>query len=116
MTPTPTPRFFAIQSEDFDQREACLEPTVLEISREAGHSNLSIKVVSGSLTIKRGQFIVFCYEAMHIWVGTATYSGYTFASDEGDPLQFQVTRDRGYVYLQGKGTVRMPDGTVVHLP
>lgn len=115
-TPTPTPKFFAIQSKDFDQGENCFEPTVLEISQEAGRSDLSIKVVSGSLTIKKNRSVVFCYEAKHVWIGTAVYEGYTFISDKDNPLQFQVTRDRGYVYLHGKGTVKMPNGTVVDLP
>jgi hypothetical protein len=115
-TPTPTPKFFVIQSKVFDQGENCFEPTVLEISQEAGQSDLSIKVVSGSLTIKKNRFVVFCYEAKHIWLGTAVYEGYTFISDKENPLQFQVTRDKGYVYLQGKGKVKMPNGTVVDLP
>lgn len=116
-TLTPTPKFFAIQSEDFDQGENCFEPTVLEISQESGQSDfISIKVVSGSLTIKKNEYVMFCYGVKHIWVGTAVYEGYTFISDKDDPLQFQVTRNRGYVYLQGKGKVKMPNGTVVDLP
>jgi len=62
-----------------------------------------------------GQWAIFCYGAKHTWLGTLTYAGYTFASDANDPLQFQVDENKGYVYIHGKGTVTMPDKSIVRL-
>ena len=72
--------------------------------------------VSGTIPFINGQIVVFCYGAKHTWIGTLTYSGYTFTSDATDPLQFTVVKDQGYVYVGGTGTVTSPDGSVVTLP
>ncbi len=72
--------------------------------------------VGGQVSIRYGEFVVWCYGAKHTWIGTLTYAGYTFASDENTPLQFMVSEDQGYVYVDGKGTVTFPDGSVVTLP
>lgn len=114
--PTPTPKFFAIRSADFDEGETCFEQNVeIEILSAKGNS-LEFRVVSGSVTIKKGRIVIFCYEAKHTWIGTLTYAGYTFTSDKDNPLQFQVTKNQGYMYIKGKGSVKTPDGTVVELP
>jgi hypothetical protein len=73
--------------------------------------------ISGSIiSMRNGQMVIWCYGAKHTWIGTLTYAGYTFASDTGNPLQFIIDQNRGYVYLGGKGSVTSPDGAVVHLP
>lgn len=114
--PSPTPKFFAIKSADFDEGETCFEQNVeIEILSAKG-SSLEFQVTSGSVTIKKGRIVIFCYEAKHTWIGTLTYAGYTFTSDKDNPLQFQVTKNQGYVYIKGKGSVKTPDGTVVELP
>jgi hypothetical protein len=59
---------------------------------------------------------LWCYGAKHTWIGKLTYAGYTFASDENDPLQFVVDKNKGYAYIKGKGAVTLPDGTIVPLP
>jgi hypothetical protein len=115
-TSTPTPKFFAIQSRDFDDGVDCGEPSEYRISEGSSPDTFGIKVVRGSLRIAAGGFAIFCYEAKHTWIGTVAYAGYTINSDANDPLQFQVTRDRGYVYIGGKGSVTMPDRTIVELP
>jgi len=53
--------------------------------------------------------------AIHTWMGVLTYHGYTFDSDQDNPLQFKVVADKGYDFIGGKGTVTRPDGTVVKL-
>jgi hypothetical protein len=72
--------------------------------------------VKGQITMRNDTWYVWCYDAKHTWIGTLTYSGYTFASDPNDPLQFRVDHNGGYVYIGGKGTVTKPDGSVVSLP
>ncbi|MFZ2098056.1 MAG: hypothetical protein WAV05_15595, partial [Anaerolineales bacterium] len=72
--------------------------------------------VGGTISMRDGRFTLWCYGAKHTWIGTLSYAGYTFASDGNDPLQFVVTKNQGYVYVGGKGTVKSPDGTVVTLP
>jgi hypothetical protein len=58
---------------------------------------------------------LWCNGATHTWVGTLSYQGYIFTSDDLSPLQFMVTEE-GYKYVGGKGTIKMPDGTTVNLP
>ena len=40
---------------------------------------------------------------------------YVFTSSEDDPLRFRCDVKMGYVYVGGKGTVKMRDGTIVDL-
>ena len=63
-----------------------------------------------------GNWAIFCYGAKHKWIGTITYAGYTFASDQTDPLQFIVDQEQGYVYVKGKGSVTLPDKTIIAFP
>jgi hypothetical protein len=116
--PTPTPKSFAIQSKAFDEGETCFDQDAEMEIYNFGYGAPYSKEISvlGNLTIINGKIVLFCYGAKHTWKGNITYAGYTFASDPNDPLQFQVTRDKGYVYIKGKGTVTMRDGTVVELP
>jgi len=111
-TPTPTSQPFVIN-----------DPAFVPAVSDSCDGDVQIKGVSGTgLTVSgtipfiNGQIVVFCYGAKHTWIGTLTYSGYTFASDTTDPLQFKVVKDQGYVYVGGTGTVTSPDGSVVTLP
>lgn len=70
----------------------------------------------GVLLIRDGEFVIWCYGAEHKWIGVITYEGYVFDSDKENPLQFRVDKDKGYVYVGGRGTVTTPDGVVVKLP
>jgi ankyrin repeat protein len=54
--------------------------------------------------------------AIHVIAGTLKIGAYTFASDDTDPLEFQVSLSEGYVFVKGMGTVTTPDGTKVTLP
>lgn len=62
--------------------------------------------------------LLWCYGAIHKWIGKFNYSGYTIDSNISNPLQFKVTKDKGYVYIGGEGTVTtpMPFGQVLQLP
>lgn len=114
-TPTlsPTPWSFVIQDPIFLEYEQSCQ-TDVQITGVNGDA-LSLKVNS-TLSIIDGKLAVFCYGAKHTWIGELTYKGYTFASSENDPLQFQVVQGRGYVYLQGIGVMTMPDGSHIALP
>jgi len=113
MPATATPRFFALTSQAFsaDYKGDC-------------NSEVQITGVQGNtfsfrgtvISIRNGQMVIWCYGAKHTWIGTLIYSGYTFASDANDPLQFEVDQNRGYVYIGGSGTVTSPDGSVETLP
>ena len=72
--------------------------------------------VKGSVPICNGSFTAWCYGIKHTWIGKLTYAGYTFDSNEKRPLQFTVDKDKGYLYVKGKGTVKTPNGEIVKLP
>jgi hypothetical protein len=69
-----------------------------------------------SIGIIDGIMEIWDDHAKHTWIGTLSYAGYTFESSASDPLQFQVEKNRGYVYLKGTGRVRTPDQKVIDLP
>ena len=43
--------------------------------------------------------------AVHTIIGNLTMFDYEFDSNEKSPLKFKITKD-GYVYQEGKGTVK----------
>jgi hypothetical protein len=110
--PTATPAAFAIRDEGFqaDYEGECL--TDCELISVDGE----LRIQGGIVEERGGRLLLWCYAARHTWIGVQTYAGHTFASDQNAPLQFRVDRDRGYVYVNGKGSVTLPDGTVVTLP
>jgi hypothetical protein len=112
---TATPEPLVLQGEAFeaDTEETC--STDVAITEVVGEG-LRIEVLSGSLSIREGGLTIWCYGAKHTWMGTLSYGDHTFVSDEEDPLQFTLDKDRGYVYLAGEGSVELPDGSVVDLP
>jgi formylglycine-generating enzyme required for sulfatase activity len=107
---TPTP--FAIQGEPFAVDYAGECETDVQIKNVVGDG----LDVSGEISIRNGQWTLWCYGARHTWLGTLDYGGYNFASSATDPLQFLVTRDQGYLFVDGQGAVTLPDGNVVALP
>jgi len=71
---------------------------------------------SGSMsTDTNGYSSAWCEGAKHTYKGKVAFDGYTFESDGASPLQFEVDKTN-YVYVTGKGTITMPDGTIVSLP
>jgi hypothetical protein len=109
--PTATPKIFSIQGADFEAsyKDDC--STDVQINSVDGTSF----GVGGTLSMRNGQWVLWCYSAKHTWIGTLTYAGYVFESSENEPLQFIVTSD-GYKYVSGNGTVTSPDGSVTTLP
>jgi hypothetical protein len=89
-----------------------------------GTCNTDVKVASvegdglyvlGKISIRDGYHTLWCYGAKHIWIGKLSYAGYIFDSDKKYPLQFTVSKDKGYLFLKGKGTVTTPKGKIVKL-
>lgn len=113
VTPTPEPLVLKGKAFEADTEETC--STDVAITEVVGEG-LRIEVLSGSLSIREGGLTIWCYGAKHTWIGTLTYGGHTFVSDEENPLQFTLDEDRGYVYLAGEGSIELPDGSVVDLP
>jgi hypothetical protein len=114
-TATPTPESFVIEGDAFEaevEGTCTTDVAILEVV----DGGLRVEVLSGSLSIREGGLTIWCYGAKHTWRNTLTYGGHTFASDEEDPLQFTLDRQKGYVYVGGEGSVELPDGTVVALP
>jgi hypothetical protein len=110
---TNTPAPFTIDDAAFqDYTKDC--NTDINITSVDGDS-LGI-TVNTTLTMLEDGWAIFCYGAKHTWIGNLTYEGYTFASDENDPLQFEVTEFDGYLYINGSGTVTFPDGSSSSLP
>jgi len=60
--------------------------------------------------------LLWCNGAIHTWIGKFSYGGYVFDSSETAPLQFKVTKESGYVYVGGKGSVTGPKGKAIRLP
>jgi hypothetical protein len=106
-----TPKSFVIQGEDFeaDYKGDCNTDAIIY---SVNGSNFE---VGGTLSLRNGEWVLFCYGAKHTWTGTQTYAGYVFESSENKPLIFLVTID-GYKYISGDGTISSPDGHVTKLP
>ncbi len=106
---------FIIKDESFAASDVC-----------DGEGTIEIRMVNGEFQATAGEDVqleflesgmpsIWCHGLTHVWLGTATYEGYTFESDPDDPLQFVVDRESGYRYVLGTGTVTTPNGDVVTL-
>lgn len=120
-TPTPKPQPFSIQDTVFEaEYEEHKTNCKNEVDVEAykGEDGKLYFLFGGEMVIPlRGSgFVLWCYGAEHTWIGEATYEGYTFASNENNPLRFKVDKNKGYEYISGEGSITMPDGTKVTLP
>ncbi|MFH1097480.1 MAG: hypothetical protein V1749_08285 [Candidatus Desantisbacteria bacterium] len=95
---------------------------------DAKPSNVAIKITTeeGGYTIGgedeytmamyMGKWTIWGNGSKHTWIGKNTYKGFTFDSDKNDPLQFMVDKDKGYVYVKGKGVVTTHEGKTIGLP
>ena len=109
--PTATPKIFSIQGVDFEASYKDVCDTDVKINSADG----TALGVGGTISMRNGEWVLWCYGAKHTWIGTLTYAGYVFESGEYEPLLFVVTSD-GYKYVSGNGTVTSPDGSVTTLP
>ena len=107
---------FTIEDEDFTASNACDGEGTLEFRMESGELRVTARDDVQTFMRQSGMPSAWCHDLRHVWIGEATYAGYTFKSSPDDPLQFVVDRDKGYYYEQGTGTVTTPDGEVVTLP
>jgi len=48
--------------------------------------------------------------SVYTFSGTVRLLKHVFWSDEKDPLVFKLVKEKGFVYVKGKGTVTLPDG------
>lgn len=76
----------------------------------------SIIVAEGDIEFIDGKSSIWSPGAVHIIGDTIRIGGYTFASDEVEPLVFQVSSEKGYVYIKGRGTVTNVSGESTMLP
>ena len=111
-TDTSVPMVFAITGTGFesDGPSTCeTDITITEVNGEELAFNARV------LSITQNGISIWCYGATHVWTGTWTWHGYTFASDADDPLVFRLLESSGYTYISGSGTVTQPGGEVVAL-
>jgi hypothetical protein len=92
-----------------DSQESCA--TDVSIS----DINDKMFTTSGTLSMRNNEFVLWCPGARHTWLGSLSYEGYTFASDDADPLIFTIDNLGNYTYVSGKGQV-MHGNEVVNLP
>jgi hypothetical protein len=78
-------------------------------------ANGQVKGSGNMSTDINGYSSAWCEGAKHTYEGKIIYNGYTFDSDVSSPLQFRVDKT-GYVYVAGKGSITIPDGTIISLP
>lgn len=110
--PTSAPVPFAIRDPKFEAAYKGQCETDATIMSVEGNSFGA----GGKISMRNGAFTLWCYGAKHTWKGRLTFADHVFDSDNESPLQFMVDKDKGYVYLGGKGSVTLPDGTVIQLP
>jgi hypothetical protein len=61
-----------------------------------------------------GTQLTWAIGARHTLKGKLIISSYTFVSDPGDPLVFDISHD-GYVYEKGRGMIITPTGERIYL-
>lgn len=113
--PSSSRHSFMITGKDFSARADLGGGSDVDIL-SVDERNGTFGVRARSIGITGGQMVIWDNQAKHTWIGTLSYAGYTFESSESDPLQFQVEKNKGYVYLKGTGKVRTPDQQVIDLP
>jgi len=109
---------FAIKDSRFIDRSTGSNTNVA-LEEEGGQLLASAKLpggADGTLQISNGRIILFGIGATHTLIGKITMFDHVFESDKDDPLRFRVDGSQGYLYLSGKGSVKMPNGDIVRLP
>lgn len=123
--------------EEFDNAVSSAEPFIIKDDRfinrsipDGMTSNVNISMVKhnnknyqsleaaveNGLVIFNGRATTFAHGSINTWIGKNEIFGYTFDSDKDDPLKFRVDREKGYVYVKGKGIVTTPDGVTTKFP
>jgi hypothetical protein len=75
------------------------------------HFNLKSHPSSGNIVST-----LFSNGTEHTIIGEISLGDYyVFKSSKEDPLRFRCDVQKGYVYVGGQGTVKMPNGTIVEL-
>jgi hypothetical protein len=98
---------FVIRDASFSAQELCDTGWSIKIE-QAGEDSIR---TDPPLPVKE---LLFCNGSVHEFVRVVDLNGYTFYSDDKEPLRFQVDRENGYRYLSGMGHVVDPDGKVTN--
>ena len=108
--PTSEPLVLTDNAFDADIKEDCQTDANIN-SFENGVFSFG----GGTVSFVNGRIALWCYGAKHKWIGTIEFSDYVFASDENDPMQFQIVQNEGYKFIGGIGVLTYPDGKQVSL-
>lgn len=108
--PTSEPIVLTDDIFEADIKETCSTDVPI-----TGYENSVFSIGGGSISFRNGRLALWCYGARHQWIGAIEYEGYTFVSDENDPMQFEIVKDVGYRFVGGIGTLTYPDGRQVGL-
>lgn len=52
----------------------------------------------------------------YTFLGTVKLLKHVFSSDDKEPLVFNLVKDKGFVYVKGKGKITLPDGKSLIIP
>jgi len=107
---------FTIEDENFHATDVCDAEGTYEIFMEIGGIRAKAQVDIQVHMLLDGIPSLWCHGLIHQFVGTVNIFGYTFESDENEPMQFKVDRKKGYYYVAGRGTITDPEGRVTVLP
>jgi hypothetical protein len=108
---------FALQDERLIDRYVEPDRGEIQISSiPSGGSRLE-----GNVTFRVGpdgrlRPVIWAHGVKHTWIGRHEVQDHIFEGDPNWPLVFRVDKDKGYVYLRGRGTVTTPDGILIRLP
>lgn len=108
--PTSPPVVLTDEEFEADIQSDCSTDVLIK-----GYADGTFSVGGGSMSLLNGKIALWCYGAKHTWIGKISYAGYTFESDENDPMKFQVVKDEGYRFIGGIGLLTYPDGKKVEL-
>ncbi len=110
---------FVITDEQFiDRSIPSGKPSKASVQVRGGKALWDVNPDKGEvIEIISGEATLWGEGSVHTWVGDNNdVFGHVISSDRTDPLQFRVDSKRGYVYLRGRGTIKLPTGEVKTLP
>lgn len=109
---------FIIADERFVDRSSSGKPSKASAEASNGKVLWNVSPEKGEvIEIVNGKDTLWGNGSIHTWVGDGNeIYGHVISSDQKDPLQFRVDAKKGYVYLRGNGTVKLPTGEIKRLP
>jgi hypothetical protein len=109
-------RFVLLDEQLIDREVGPVESEIRISPAPGGESHME-----GKVTFRMGPDgelhpVLWAHGVKHTWIGRHEAQNHVFEGDPSWPLVFRVDKDKGYVYLRGRGTVTTPDGRVFRLP